>query len=189
MSEDLERILAQFLKVNRYECCYSIYKDENEEKQRRAKYVEQHTKDNDWDLGCLVEHMCARFHFKQNDEQATEYGLNKLKDEIDTLDNKLKEEKENSEIEEELKNKKQTLKDVTAVIEKNKSEPDPDWQKKQRIFPIIWKKFNEFREKPNIIQRVKFDKISSHLKRFFMEESKDEKDVKSGSAKWVPTFD
>eukprot|EP01084_Bolivina_argentea_P288542 495252_1 len=80
-----------------------------------------------------------------------------------------------------------TLGNIKNVVEDNKE--NECLCKKQKIFPLIWNKFEMFRKAPNIRQRVKFDKISNYLKRFFMEESKDEKDVKSGDAKWVPSFD
>eukprot|EP01084_Bolivina_argentea_P078734 142893_1 len=145
MSEDLERILAQFLKVNRHECCYELY-DKEEKQDRKEKYLKQHATHVDWNLPCMVYYICNRFHQVLSDEQIKQMNLKK------------------------------------NVVEDNKE--DECLCRKQKIFPVTWNKFEKFRKQPNIRQRVKFDKISNYLKRFFMEESKDEKDVKSGDAKW-----
>merc|ERR1712228_300513 len=53
---------------------------------------------------------------------------------------------------------------------------------------VILNQFDEFRLNPNKWQRIKFDLISVHLKRFFMTES-DEKDVKTGDNRWDISFD
>merc|ERR1719295_2367691 len=38
---------------------------------------------------------------------------------------------------------------------------------KGRVIEILYKKFNDFRQTPNPQQRVRFDRISTHLLRFF----------------------
>eukprot|EP01084_Bolivina_argentea_P259485 437832_1 len=60
--------------------------------------------------------------------------------------------------------------------------------KSDKVFDVLWKKFNEFRETPNVRQCVKFDQISNHLRRFFMDES-DQKSIESGIPRWIPSFD
>eukprot|EP01084_Bolivina_argentea_P009850 18384_1 len=79
MSEDLERILAQFLKVNRYECCYSIYKDEKEKNEMEEKYLNQHKTHADWNLSCMVNYMCNRFHKQTELEKKKKQLENELK--------------------------------------------------------------------------------------------------------------
>eukprot|EP01084_Bolivina_argentea_P002738 5070_1 len=63
-----------------------------------------------------------------------------------------------------------------------------DIQRKEKIFPLLVKKFNDFRKKPNFKQRIKFDMISDHLKRFFMERMKGYNDVNTGENKWIISF-
>ena len=57
-----------------------------------------------------------------------------------------------------------------------------------KILPIVVDKFNEFRNNPNAKQRIKFDTISSHLKRFFMKREGDN-DIETGQPRWVISFD
>eukprot|EP01084_Bolivina_argentea_P078733 142892_1 len=129
MSEDLERILAQFLKVNRCECCYKIYETADERERMKKKFEQQVKKYKDWDLGCMVEYMCCRFHPE------------KLKKKKEQLENeKPSETRDKKIITKELENMKN-------VTEKKTNE---DWSRKQKIFPVIWNKFEEFRETPNI---------------------------------------
>ena len=59
--------------------------------------------------------------------------------------------------------------------------------KKKRVLCALWMKFNDFREHPNAKQRIKFDVISEHLKRFFMEKI-DDKDVETGKNQWRVSF-
>ncbi len=51
MSKHLERILAQFLKVNRRECC-----DPNKQKY----YKHQHDYFKDWNMNCLGHFLCKK---------------------------------------------------------------------------------------------------------------------------------
>merc|ERR1712038_902731 len=41
---------------------------------------------------------------------------------------------------------------------------------KHRVMEILMMKFNEFRERPNLQQRIRFDRISPQLLRFFTSE-------------------
>eukprot|EP01083_Nonionella_stella_P223380 796161_1 len=56
-----------------------------------------------------------------------------------------------------------------ATIDRNVDKKDDDMIRAMKIYPVLWRRFNEFREYPNLKQRVKFDTISDHLKRFFMQ--------------------
>eukprot|EP01084_Bolivina_argentea_P216192 367317_1 len=128
MSEHLERILAQFLKVNRKECCDKDV--QNEYKKQSAGFESVSIR------------LCKLAHPK---------GL-KTKDE---------------------------------TVSKYRRETKEDINREQRVYPIIWKKFNEFRLSP---KRIKFNTISDNLKRFFMDET-EEKIVETGQQKWQISFD
>merc|ERR1712228_349916 len=67
MNEHLERIIAQFLKVNRFECC--------DEKQRK-NYQHQHDHFKDWGLEKMASFMCSqqpkdRNHHPKKKEQCS----------------------------------------------------------------------------------------------------------------------
>eukprot|EP01083_Nonionella_stella_P091885 256969_1 len=118
MSEHLERILNQFLKVNRYECCDPDVTD---------KYKDQNK--DDWEIktGCLRDRLCKL--------------CARHKDFVEDPENQL--------------------------------EPKNDQQKKDfarlpRVLQVLWNKFQTFALEPNESQKIKFDKISQRLKRFFM---------------------
>merc|ERR1712228_169623 len=63
-----------------------------------------------------------------------------------------------------------------------------DVNRRNKIAPIIWNKFDEARKCPNKQQRVKFDVVSRSLKRFFMEEM-DEKEIITNESKWSVSFE
>ena len=63
---------------------------------------------------------------------------------------------------------------------------DEDYQKKVRIYKILFEKFTKFRDEPNKKQRIKIDNISDKLKPFFGEEDS-EKD-KTDKKKWIISF-
>merc|ERR1712232_1339017 len=60
-----------------------------------------------------------------------------------------------------------------------------DVQRYTRLLPILWNKFNKFRENQTVIR---FDIISDILKTFFMEET-NEKDIKTKKMKYILSFD
>eukprot|EP01084_Bolivina_argentea_P078731 142890_1 len=163
MSEDLERILAQFLKVNRCECCYKIYETADERERMKKKFEQQVKKYKDWDLGCMVEYMCCRFHkYKgMSNEQIKQMKLNLLKKKKKELENELKNvqpselKTEEKTITRDKKTITKELKRVTTTLDNIKNgtkeeTKNEDWSRKQKIFPVIWNKFEEFRETPNI---------------------------------------
>eukprot|EP01084_Bolivina_argentea_P078735 142896_1 len=156
MSEDLERILAQFLKVNRHECCYELY-DKEEKQDRKEKYLKQHATHVDWNLPYMVYYMCNRFHEGMSDEQIRQTKLKKKKE----LENELKNvqpselKTEEKTITRDKKTITKELKRVTTTLDNIKNgtkeeTKNEDWSRKQKIFPVIWNKFEEFRETPNI---------------------------------------
>ena len=152
MSDHLERIIAQFLRANRFECC-----NENQEK----KYEHQRIQCKDWDKDeCkLVNFLCEH---KMHSEEVIEKNRAKW------IDNKL-----------------------IHTCERVDNVSEDDWNRKMKILPVLTQKFNEFRlnSKSNKRQRVKFDVISSHLKRFFMEQSKKENDILTGKRRWDISFE
>eukprot|EP01084_Bolivina_argentea_P009848 18381_1 len=173
MSEDLERILAQFLKVNRYECCYKIY-DKEEIQDRKTKYLNQHKTHVDWNLPCMVYYMCNRFHQLLSDEQINirqmglEIELEKKKEELWNELKNVQHGKQQIGLKTEEKTMTRDKTTITKELEtvtmtlgniKNchTSKENEGWSRKQKIFPLIWNKFEEFRKEPNIRQRVKFD--------------------------------
>ena len=64
-----------------------------------------------------------------------------------------------------------------TTVDKLSKEQRDEWEArknrkflmKYRVIEILWAKFNEFRLNPNHQRRVKFDRISPHLLRFFTE--------------------
>ena len=151
MSDHLERIIAQFLKVNRHECCC-------QNKIRQKEFKRQHDKNKDWDPCHLVHRLCRIDIESKKDKSKHRKGT-----EYDKKD-------------------KCSLPD--SASEKKKK----DWKKKMKVMELLWSKFNDFRLKPNKRQRIKFDRISNHLRRFFMTESKEEK-IETGKKRWNVSFE
>eukprot|EP01084_Bolivina_argentea_P287790 493850_1 len=141
MSENLEKIIAQMLKVNRKECCDSII---------QTKYKHQTGQFNDWIAETILSHYCNYANHLAG---------------------------------------KQKLKTVVGNAEQNMTKEErEDWKKTDTVRALCWKKFEEFRRHPNVKQRVKFDKISDRLKRFFMEQI-NEKDINTNENKWIVSFE
>ena len=146
MSDHLERILAQFLRTNRFECCDPVQKIE--------KYERQSIQCNDWDKDVFIQILCncAMRSTPMRDSDS--------------------------------KHKNGQEKSPCCAYW-----PRKDLDKKMKIVPILWNKFNEFRLHPNARQRIKFDLISPHLKRFFMEQSETDKNVKTNELRWNISFE
>eukprot|EP01084_Bolivina_argentea_P205938 351714_1 len=175
MSEHLERILDRFLKTNRYECC-GEYRTEEEKQQLRIsderlkEYKAYSRINNDWDMNVI----CSTIHIIRHMTDLT--MEQRIKKAFQPQIDKLKEQNTD-----ETKQKIQHL------------------EKRMKLRPVLVRKFEEFQCKPNNTQRIKFDKISEHLKRFFMtlgnEEKNDETqndvayDVNTGKPKWTISFE
>eukprot|EP01084_Bolivina_argentea_P073037 132570_1 len=185
MSEHLERILDRFLKTNRYECC-GEFKTEEEKKElglcdeTLKEYKEHHDVNNDWSIDYICKKICCFRHC--GGEKAWE----EMDTWIKTKENNIQELKKQNTDE-----AKQKMKDLEKQIQ--------DLEKNRKVLPVVIKKFEEFQATPNNSQRIKFDKISDHLKRFFMtlgnEEKNDETqndvdyDVNTGKPKWTISFE
>eukprot|EP01084_Bolivina_argentea_P312822 541621_1 len=112
MSEHLEEIMIQFLKVSLNKCC-------SESEQSLSE---------DCDLKMLRDHLCAIAGHKnavQNEEKMQIHNSS-------------------------------------------------DLARKKRVLSILWNKFKQFRQEPNLKQCIKIDTISDGLKHFFMQEKRQE---------------
>eukprot|EP01083_Nonionella_stella_P257524 881385_1 len=61
-------------------------------------------------------------------------------------------------------------------------------ERKRKIFKILWEKFDEFRQEPNMEQIIKIDTISDGLKPYFLDESS-AKDIHNKRILWDISFD
>eukprot|EP01084_Bolivina_argentea_P073035 132566_1 len=175
MSEHLERILDRFLKTNRYECCGECQQHKLKiDPKLLEEYKAHHKVMGDWPMDFICCIICViRHDVTLSKEERIKKAFQFKKEKIE----KLKKEQNTDEV----ANQKQVL------------------ENKMKIFPVLIDKFVEFQNKPNNSQRIKFDKISDHLKRFFMtlgdDEKKDKKqndvdyDVNTGKPKWTISFE
>ena len=61
--------------------------------------------------------------------------------------------------------------------------------RRRKILTILWRKFNEFRQEPNLPQIIKIDKISNGLKPYFLDESQDKDINDTKLKKWDVSFE
>ena len=101
----------------------------------------------------------------------------KMKNKHEALDNQWKIHKLHQEAE-----KQKDIKDIETKIEDMKRKT----YMKCRVMEILMKKFNDFRKNPNPQQRVRFDRISPQLLRFFTHDQDVEETVKNDEGKLVP---
>jgi len=136
MSENLELMLAQYLRVNRRECC---------DKNVRNKY--SFWKKNDYKAwNERMDHLClyAAKHRKQTKQEAKSWKSMQVND--------------------------VQRKDISRMM---------------KLYPVLWKKFNHFRESQTVIR---FDMISDNLKTYFMEPI-NVIDIKTNEKKMIVSFD